>query len=149
MEERWMLMLVQIQSCNLFGGKLRCYRLIVASLIQHPPTHSLGNQVLMGIHTLIKCFRCEQTNTERALWLSRCRSGDAGLAAEGTNTHTHKPVCQERHDLTGASHSDGFGFCFSAGFDLTDEGLERKRRLERDTDRSGFFDVQCEVRKPS
>lgn len=74
-------MLVQILSCNLFGGKLRRCRLIVASLIQHPPTHYLGNQVLMGIHTLIKCFRC-------ALWLSRCRSGDAGLAAEGTNTLT-------------------------------------------------------------
>lgn len=39
-----------------------------------PPTRSSGNEVLMGIRTPIRRFRCKQTNSELAqVW--RCRSG--------------------------------------------------------------------------
>lgn len=121
----------------------------VASLIRHPPAHTHSNWVLMGNRTPIKCVKSQQTNTERALWRSRCRSDDAGLASSGTPTHANPSVRRSMFLLTSSGHvicqacstlsrNHLIGFCLSAGFDLK----ERQKQ-------EGFFDIRREVRKKS
>lgn len=121
----------------------------------------------MGNRTLIKCVRCVQTNTEHALWQTRCRSDDAGFIANGMQTHkqTQTQTCLsgeacsrsplhchlQSHDLTGMLHSvtqpsHGFGFSLCRLWLEEHSCLcERKKRRRA----RSFFDKQWEVQLES
>lgn len=106
--------MVRIQACK--AAALQ----IDGCFTDPPPTRSSGNEVLMGIRTPIRRFRCEQTNTERALRRCQRRSGDAGLAA---NKHANLSAIRQVRRVVARHPSDRFGFCFPAGFDSKDAGL--------------------------